>query len=57
MKETGSKIKNKKQKLQERVVDLYGRGRDNLTMKERKYFKLPVKETSLLTKTTDHTTF
>ena len=44
MRETGSKIRTKKQKQQERVVDLYGRGRDNLTIKERKYFKLPVEQ-------------
>ena len=42
------KVKSKyilrKQHLQERIDDLYKRGRENLTMKELIYFKLPVEQ-------------
>ena len=34
--------KKKREKLQQRVSDLYGRGRANLTQKELNYFKVPV---------------
>ena len=34
--------KKKQEKLQQRVADLYGRGRANLTQKELNYFKVPV---------------
>ena len=41
-KSTKESRKSKREKLQQRVADLYDRGRANLTPKELNYFKVPV---------------